>query len=181
MVIVIIMKRLGRVCGSGIFDMRLVSVNLWLGPYNSCQDLSIIKKFFILGASKGNRCEETKWENQIEIEASPNLINIFDLNDKVIPIKTPKNMEIKILIFVFVGIINSCSGVDSHRMVAPEVIDIGAIIKIGYSNLFEGWFNMSGFVFKIKIVAIFNIRTEYAAVIPIDIVINEHIVKEKLE
>lgn len=106
------------------------------------------------------------------MEDSPSDLNLWLLNDIIIPNVTPSSMNAIINIFRLFGIMIICSGIIVHIIIVPNIIGDILIMKIGVLDMFIEWFIKSGFDFIVILFDSFIIRNEYEAVIPIEIIIN---------
>lgn len=121
------------------------------------------------------------WLNQSEIADFPKLINFFFLNDNIIPNINP-NINIEMMfIFDFKGINIICSDDNIHEVIEPDVIEIIDINEITIKGEFVKWFSDIGFDLMFSLFDIIDIRIEYDAVIPIDIIIIVDKINSSLE
>lgn len=109
--------------------------------------------------------------NHKVIDASPNLIYFLFLNCNIKPIINPINSKIIINILFVYEIINVWSGDRIHVNHDPEVILNILSNTIGIIDSIVEWFDGIGFDLIFDFIDDNDIRMEYEAVIPIDIII----------
>lgn len=115
------------------------------------------------------------------MDESPNLMNFIVLNCNINPSVNPKiNIDI-IIIFSYIDNINNCSGDSIQVNHDPEVIPNDLNIRIGIKKLMEEWFWEVGLDLMFDLLDNRDIRIEYEAVIPIDMIIKINIVRFKCD
>lgn len=101
----------------------------------------------------------------------PNKIIFFLLNDSINPINIPKlNINI-IFIFINIGINIICCGLIIHVNIVPDIIVSIIINEMGVKDELLMWFFESELDFIENLLDKIDIRSEYIAVNPIEIII----------
>lgn len=93
------------------------------------------------------------------------------MNDRNKPSISP-NVSINVIVILWInGIIIICSEFNIHIILVPVIMEIRDIIIIGIIQKFDIWFVVLGLDLIIYLFDNINIRIEYEAVIPTDIII----------
>lgn len=112
-------------------EMVLFKLKVILGPYISCQFLSLSMKFFINGVIiELSEIVDVLINHKLMAE-NPFFKKNREENDNVIPINIPNENIMRIDNFIWEGKINNCSGEDNHNNIFPLKIDAGIISIMG--------------------------------------------------
>lgn len=132
--------------------------------------MSLNEKVSIMGCINLVWFTEIRWINHIEIEDIPIFIYRLFLNVGRNPISKPVISEIIIINLYVFDMKNICSGFNNQFIVVPDIILINLIRMIGLFENLVVWFEFINFFNKF-LLENKDIRIEYEAVIPIDIII----------